>query len=84
MLFPPHIPWLAKTQAQNILASFVLGAGPGIYLSIVGMGAGGGQPSSAKFSDINNCLANGVFGLASFFAPLIIKYASMSLRCHRY
>lgn len=76
MLFPPRIPFLASTKAQNMITSFILGAGPGIYLSIVGMGAGAGQPSSTRFSNLANLTANGVFALASFFAPLLIKYAS--------
>ncbi|WVW85896.1 hypothetical protein I302_107934 [Kwoniella bestiolae CBS 10118] len=77
MLIPLAIPSLSGTNAQNWLASVVLGCGPGIYLAITGLGAGAGQANSAKFSEIQNCLGNGVFGVASFFAPLLLRYCSV-------
>ncbi|OCF30948.1 hypothetical protein I316_07354 [Kwoniella heveanensis BCC8398] len=77
MLIPLSIPSLSGTNAQNWLASIVLGCGPGIYLAITGLGAGAGQANSAKFSEIQNCLGNGVFGVASFFAPLLLRYCSV-------
>lgn len=78
-MFPPPIPFLASTRAQNWLAAAILGAGPGIYLAITGLGAGGGMSNSAKFSQIQNSLGNGLFGLFSFFMPLALRHVSESL-----
>lgn len=75
-MFPPTIPLLASTKAQNWLAAAVLGAAPGIYLAITGLGAGGGLSNSAKFSQIQNALANGLFGIFSFFMPLALRHGS--------
>lgn len=75
-MFPPNIPFLAGASAQNWLAAAVLGAAPGVYLAITGLGAGAGQSNSAKFSEIQNCLGNGIYGVASFFMPMLLRRVS--------
>lgn len=77
-MFPPTIGFLSSTRAQNWLAAAVLGAAPGIYLAITGLGAGGGMSNSVKFSQIQNSLANGLFGVFSFFMPLALRHGSES------
>lgn len=53
-----------------------------IYLAIVALGAGAGQENSARFSEIQNCLGNGVFGLLSFFMPVLLRYCSRFFSVH--
>ncbi|AFR95073.2 hypothetical protein C343_03163 [Cryptococcus neoformans C23] len=77
MLIPPSILAFSTPNAQNWLASAVLGCSPGIYLAIVALGAGAGQENSARFSEIQNCLGNGVFGLLSFFMPVLLRYCNV-------
>lgn len=48
-----------------------------IYLAVVGLGAGGGQANSALLSSIQNSLGNGVFGVGSFFIPILLRYCSV-------
>ncbi|WVQ81447.1 hypothetical protein IAT38_003571 [Cryptococcus sp. DSM 104549] len=57
--------WRLRSPAvQNIIGATVQGLCPGIYVSIVSMGAGGGQPTSAHFSNVANLIVYCIFSIS--------------------
>lgn len=56
-----------RNSFQNYLISFILFLTVGIYLAVIGLGAGGGKPSSSRVSDISNST---LYALMFFLSPL--------------
>ncbi|OBT89844.1 hypothetical protein VE02_00785 [Pseudogymnoascus sp. 03VT05] len=58
---------------QNIISGIVLFFTVGIYLAVLGLGAGGGKPSSQRVSDISNCALYAIFAVFGFFTGSIMN-----------
>ncbi len=52
---------LRRTSVQNFVIAAVLFLTVGIYLAVLGLGAGGGKPSSQRVSDISNSTLYALF-----------------------
>ncbi|KAJ3469819.1 hypothetical protein MRS44_003884 [Fusarium solani] len=58
---------------QNLISGAVLFFTIGIYLAVLGLGAGGGKPSSQRVSDISNSLLYGIFAIFGFLTGAILN-----------
>ncbi|PWN52671.1 hypothetical protein IE53DRAFT_366991 [Violaceomyces palustris] len=65
---------LNSPRTQNWIAGAILGCGPGIYLAITGLGAGGGNPNSSTFISALNTMGNGLYGVFSFLGCLTMLF----------
>lgn len=61
------------TFNQNLISGFVLFFTVGIYLAVLGLGAGGGKPSSQRVSDISNSSLYGIYTVFGFFTGAILN-----------
>lgn len=61
------------TFNQNLISGFALFFTVGIYLAVLGLGAGGGKPSSQRVSDISNSSLYGIYTVFGFFAGGILN-----------
>lgn len=58
---------------QNLVSGIVLFFTVGIYLAVLGLGAGGGKPSSQRVSDISNSSLYGIYSVFGFFTGAIMN-----------
>lgn len=61
------------TFNQNLISGFVLFFTVGVYLAVLGLGAGGGKPSSQRVSDISNSSLYGIYAIFGFFTGAIMN-----------
>ncbi|KAL1868417.1 hypothetical protein VTK73DRAFT_3711 [Phialemonium thermophilum] len=61
------------TFNQNVISGIVLFFTVGIYLAVLGLGAGGGKPSSQRVSDISNGSLYGIYAIFGFFTGAILN-----------
>ncbi|THX36900.1 hypothetical protein D6D10_06291 [Aureobasidium pullulans] len=61
-------PWM-----QNFLSGIILFLTVGIYLALVGLGAGGGSPSAAHYNVITYTTLYAVFTISGFFGGSILN-----------
>lgn len=62
-----------RTISQNTISGIVLFFTVGIYLAVLGLGAGGGKPSSQRVNDISNSLLYGFYAVFGFFTGAILN-----------
>lgn len=62
-----------QAYTQNFLCGIVLALTVGCYFAVIGLGAGAGQASSTRLSDISNTSLYAVFGVAGFFSGSILN-----------
>ncbi|KAK2609126.1 hypothetical protein QQS21_002353 [Conoideocrella luteorostrata] len=62
-----------RTINQNTISGIVLFFTVGIYLAVLGLGAGGGKVSSQRVSDISNSLLYGIYSIFGFFTGAILN-----------
>ena len=61
------------TFNQNLVSGGVLFFTVGVYLAVLGLGAGGGKPSSQRVSDISNSSLYGIYAGFGFFTGAIMN-----------
>ncbi|KAM3497562.1 hypothetical protein MY10362_009090 [Beauveria mimosiformis] len=61
------------TFTQNLISGSVLFFTVGVYLAVLGLGAGGGKPSSQRVSDISNSSLYGIYAVFGFFTGAIMN-----------
>ncbi|KAK4093991.1 membrane transporter (predicted) [Purpureocillium lilacinum] len=61
------------TFNQNLISGCVLFFTVGVYLAVLGLGAGGGKPSSQRVSDISNSSLYGIYAVFGFFTGAIMN-----------
>ncbi len=61
------------TFTQNLISGAVLFFTVGVYLAVLGLGAGGGKPSSQRVSDISNSSLYGIYAVFGFFTGAIMN-----------
>ncbi|OAA55170.1 Major facilitator superfamily domain, general substrate transporter [Cordyceps fumosorosea ARSEF 2679] len=61
------------TFNQNLISGAVLFFTVGVYLAVLGLGAGGGKPSSQRVSDISNSSLYGIYAVFGFFTGAIMN-----------
>ncbi|KID83281.1 DUF895 domain membrane protein [Metarhizium guizhouense ARSEF 977] len=64
---------LYRPFTQNFLVGCILLCLPGIYTALTGLGAGGGQPSSADVANKTNALLYGLLALVALFGGTILN-----------
>ena len=65
-------PRLNDPLSQNILAGTIVGLGPGIYVAITLLGAGGGPANETEMVNRANAVLYAVFFLAGLFSGSIV------------
>ncbi|KAH0334983.1 membrane transporter, partial [Aureobasidium melanogenum] len=65
--------WLVRPWTQNFLSGIILFLTVGIYLALVGLGAGGGSPSAAHYNVITYTTLYAVFTVSGFFGGSIMN-----------
>lgn len=66
---------LSNPWTQNFISGIILFLTVGIYLAILGLGAGGAQPSSAHVTTTAYAILYAVFTFTGFFwGELFIEY----------
>ncbi|KAM3547563.1 hypothetical protein MY1884_009525 [Beauveria asiatica] len=68
MQLPRHLAF-----TQNLISGSVLFFTVGVYLAVLGLGAGGGKPSSQRVSDISNSSLYGIYAVFGFFTGAIMN-----------
>lgn len=61
------------TFTQNLISGAVLFFTVGVYLAVLGLGAGGGKPSSQRVSDVSNSCLYGLYAVFGFFAGALLN-----------
>ncbi|TQV94436.1 hypothetical protein V2A60_002535 [Cordyceps javanica] len=61
------------TFNQNLISGAVLFFTVGVYLAVLGLGAGGGKPSSQRVSDISNSSLYGIYAIFGFVSGAIMN-----------
>ncbi|KAF7557020.1 hypothetical protein G7046_g6155 [Stylonectria norvegica] len=62
-----------RTSVQNLVISVVLLLTVGIYLAVLGLGAGGGKPSSQRVSDISNAVLYALFFVSGMLGGTVMN-----------
>ncbi|KAM5460956.1 hypothetical protein MferCBS49748_007571 [Microsporum ferrugineum] len=58
---------LNRPETQNFFMGWVLFCAPGIYVAVIGLGAGGGKPSSAQVASLTNVIIYALFTICGWF-----------------
>jgi MFS family permease len=58
---------------QNLLASVIVGLGPGIYVALTVLGAGGGPANAAQMANISNSSLYAVYFVAGLFSGSVVS-----------
>lgn len=61
------------TFNQNLISGGILFFTVGVYLAVLGLGAGGGKPTSQRVSDISNSSLYGIYAIFGFFTGAIMN-----------
>jgi hypothetical protein len=64
---------LSNPWTQNFISGVILFLTVGIYLAVIGLGAGGGKPSSAHVATIVYTSIYAVFTLTGFFGGSVMN-----------
>ncbi|KAF3894829.1 DUF895 domain membrane protein [Trichophyton interdigitale] len=64
---------LNRPDTQNFIMGWVLFCAPGIYVAVIGLGAGGGKPSSAQVASLTNVILYGLFALCGWFGGSLLN-----------
>ncbi|KAH8422534.1 uncharacterized protein LDX57_000288 [Aspergillus melleus] len=57
---------------QNLLASIVVGLGPGLYVAVTNLGAGGGPANATQMQNIVNSVLYAIYFVVGFFSGSVV------------
>ncbi|KAE8373487.1 MFS general substrate transporter [Aspergillus bertholletiae] len=58
--------------AQNFLASIIVGLGPGLYVAVTNLGAGGGPANATKMQNVANLVLYTIYFVAGFSSGSVV------------